>query len=102
MDVDLSGNSVQFRREVFNGGLQKQNVRQTTFARLSVNFFGDFFQRATISVDSDEEFLRTLARAPVDKKAVSGPNIYNYSALVRGDEFLESSAIQLSSGSTAN
>jgi hypothetical protein len=67
-----------------------------------VNFFGDFFQRTTIRVDADEEFLRIRARAPVDKEPVAGPDVYNYPWFVRGNELLKSSAIQLSGGSTAN
>lgn len=67
-----------------------------------MNFFRDFFQRTTIRVNADEEFLRVLAGTAVDEQSVAGPNIYNYSAVVRGNEFLKSSAIQLSTGSTAN
>lgn len=102
LDLDLSRYSLKFRRQVFNRGLHEQNISQTAFGRLSMNFFGGFFQRTAIRVDSDEEFLRIRARRAVNEKPVSGPNVYNYSALVRGNELVKSPAIQLSTGSAAN
>ena len=82
--------------------MHEQNVAQAAFGRFSMNFLGDFFQRMTIRIDTDEEFLRIRARRAVDEKPVSGPNVYNYSALVRGNELVKSLAIQLSGSSTAN
>ena len=102
LHLDLSSNSFQFRRQVFDRCLQKQNVRQTAFDRLSMDFLGDFFQRTTIRIDTDEESFRILARATVDKEPVAGSYVYDYSSVVLGNEFLKSTAIQLSSGSTAN
>jgi hypothetical protein len=67
-----------------------------------MNFFGDFGQRLPTRIDSDEEFLRILARAPADKEPVPGPDIYNYSPVVRSNELVKSPAVKLSGGSTAN
>jgi hypothetical protein len=66
-----------------------------------MNSFGDFLQGSTVGVNTDEERLRIFARAVVNKKTITGPNVYN-NLFVWSNEFVKSSAINLSKGSTAN
>jgi hypothetical protein len=89
-------------RKVFSRGLHKQNIAQPSFGRFAMDFFGDFFEGTTIRVDANEELTGVFTRTVVDKATVSGTNIYNYSSVVRSNEFLKSSAIELSGGSPAN
>ena len=67
-----------------------------------MNFFGDFFERTTIRVDTDEEPLRIALRAFIDEETISGPHVYSYASVVRGKELLKSSPVNLSGGSTAD
>jgi hypothetical protein len=61
----------------------------------------DFLKWSSIRIDADEKCLRIVARAVVEKKTVSGPHVYNDS-LVRSNEFLKRSSINLSDGLTAD
>ena len=79
MHMQLIGDSVQFSRKLFDGGLYEEHVRQTALRRFPMNLLGYFLQRAGIRVYPDIEFLRIPAGALVHKETVSGPDVYNHS-----------------------
>ena len=56
----------------------------------------------TIGVDTDEESFAILLRMLVDRKTVAGPYVDSYALAVVSNELLESSTVNLSSGSTTN
>jgi hypothetical protein len=102
LHLHVSRNSLQFLGQSLDRTLHKQNVRQTTPGGPAVNLFRNLFEWSTISVDTNEECLRVFLRGLVDKETISGPDVYSYSAIVIGSEFLNGSAVNLSGGSTAN
>lgn len=57
--------------QVFDRGLHKQNIAQTSLGRFSMNFFGDLFEGTAIRVDANEEPRRVFTRTVVDKATVS-------------------------------
>lgn len=99
--VDLVSSSFEFSRKRLDCSLYKQNVGQTALRWFSVNFFGDFLQGSTVSVNTDEERFRILTRPVVDEESVSSPNI-DYDLFVRSNECIKISSIDLSEGSTAD
>ena len=102
MHERFTRNSAQLIRKVFGRSLRKQDIGQTALRRSSMNFFGDFFEGTTIRVNTDEELLRIALRAFIDEETISGPNVYSYAPVVRGNELLKTSPVNLSGSSTAD
>lgn len=102
VDVNLAGYFVELGRQRLNGRLNEENVGQLGFA---MNAFGDFLQRPTVRVDADEQSFRIAARRVVNEETVSGPDVDSDSALVtlvRSNQLLESSPVDLSEGFAAD
>ncbi len=99
--MNLVSYPLEFRRKRFDGSLDKQNIGRTAPGGFSMNFFRDLLQWTTVSVDANEERLRILTCAFVDKKTISGPNVYGDS-FVRSNELCKSSSVNLSEGFTAD
>lgn len=103
--MNLSCYFVEFGGKTFNGRLHKENVWQAALRGFAMNSLGDFLQGPTVGVDTDEELPRLATRGVVNKETVSGPDVYDDSALVTlvgSNQLLESSLVNLSEGFTAD
>lgn len=112
--MNLAGYFVEFGRKGLNGRLHEENVGQTALRGLAMDSLGDFLQGTTVGVDADEQAFRTAARRVVNEETVSGPDVDSDSAarvilvtlvlatLVRSNQLLESSPVDLSEGFTAD
>lgn len=105
VDVNLVCGFIQFGWKGLNGRLQEENVGQAALCGFAMNALGDFLQRPTVGVDADEKSLRIATRRVVDEQTVSGSDVHSDSALVtlvRSNQLLESSPVNLSEGFTAD
>jgi hypothetical protein len=97
--VNLVGYLVELGWKRFNGSLDEHSVGQLG---LAMNALGDFLQGATVGVDADEEAVRIAARRVVNKETISGPQVNGDSSVVRSNQSLESSPVDLSVGFAAD
>lgn len=100
--MNLAGYFVEFGRQGLNGGLHEENVCQTALRRFAMDSLGDFLQGPTVGVDTDEQPVRISARRGSDEEAVTGPDVNSDSSVVRSNQLLECSPIDLSEGFTTD
>lgn len=105
VDVNLVGYSIEFRWKDLDGRLDKEEVGQTILGGFAIDSFREFLQWPAVGVDANKEFVRSVTRRVVDEETISGSDVNNDSSLVslvRSNQFLKRSLINLSKGFTAD
>ena len=85
MHVYFVGYTVQFLRQIFDRGLNEENIRSAAFGGLTVDLLRNLLERARVRIDPDVELVRVPARRLVHKAPVSRPDVddYPFAGMVR-------------------
>ena len=103
--MNLVGYSLEFGWQIFDCRQDEQGIGQTTPGEFAIDLFGDFLEWRTVGVNTNKEVLRVQPRRVVDKQTVSGSEVNNNASvmlLVRSNQILKCSPVNLSKGSTAD